>query len=101
MSKDTRKIAESPVYQGEDEVFPYSFDSSDWPAGTRSNPAILVMNQTTDVTSDICTDGPDVSGTDITFTLANLTVGVHYFVRLSWDVGTATYSTFGTWIGQA
>ena len=101
MNTNTRRIADSPVYQGATETIPYTLDTSPWPGATRASITMKVLDSgLNDVTSTIQSTAPSATGTDITFALHALTVGARYTVAITWTSGGGTYCAWGEWIGQ-
>ncbi len=61
----TRKVDESPVYQGEDEEIAYTFDFTEW--GTPTSPTVVLKGpEGTDISSTHLTGSNTISGDVVT-----------------------------------
>lgn len=95
---DLRRIIESPVYQGVEEIISYTLDTSPW----GSSPGTISVKvydkaDNSDVTGTVMpTNSPSVSGDVITLSpLKSLTTGHSYRIEIKFVCSGNTFEAWG------
>jgi hypothetical protein len=98
MSNERRLIG-SPFARGLDETRPYRIDVSIWGAGTYSNPAVAIYDESgADVTADVLAGSASFSTNWLTtpdFIADSMTAGKDYKMVVSWQVNGKVVSAYG------
>jgi len=98
----SREFKESPIYQGEDEIMAYTFDTTPSGSTTPASPSTVIKNAAgTDVSGTNLTGSDSVSAPNITTAdVTSLTAGAKYRLEVSWTESGETYEAFGYIFGQ-
>lgn len=103
MNKNDRRIRESPLYQGVDEIISYTLSTTPW-GGSPSSPTLTVydFSDNSDVTATVTSGALVVSGDDITTpAFLNLANGTHYRLELTFVIDGNTFETWCDLYGHA
>jgi len=98
MDNDDRRIVESPLYQGEEEVIYYQLTTTPWGSSPTSVAVKIydIANDYNDVTSTNLSGAASVNGDVITFpAVTGLTDGRWYRLECKFSIGS---NTFESWI---
>lgn len=101
MNYFSRRIKESPIYQGVDERLIYTLTTTPWGGGS-TTPAYVIKDSTgTVVTATYVTGSPSGSGDIITAGVTHsLTAGAQYRMEWKWVNGSNTYEAWADLYGQ-
>jgi len=101
MNHFSRRIKESPLYQGVDERLIYTLTTTPWVAGPTS-PVLTIKDSTgADVTATYSTGSTTASGDIITTArIISLVAGAQYRFEIKWTVGSNVYETWADLYGQ-
>lgn len=88
MKINSRRIIESPLYQGEDEQIVYSLTTTPWGSSPTGVSVVVKDADGTDVTSSVTSGSATVSGDVITLpTIKSLTAGEEYRLEVKFTTG--------------
>ena len=101
MNSQTRRIKESPIYQGADEQIVYTITTTPWDSSPTSPAVVLKNSAGTDVSGTSLTGSPSVNGDVITTPVVHsLTIGEIYRLEIKFTVGSNIYEPWTEIIGQ-
>lgn len=101
MNPFSRRIRESPIYQGVDERLAYNLTTTPWVAAPTSPVLVIKDSSGTDVTATYATGSSTVSGDVITTArIISLVAGVQYRMEIKWTVGSNVYEAWAELYGQ-
>lgn len=101
MNHLSRRIKESPIWQGVDETIAYTLTTTPW-ASSPTSPTVVIKNSAgTDVSLTTLTGSATVSGDVITTPyIHGLTAGEQYRLEIKWTVGSNVYEAWADLYGQ-
>lgn len=101
MNHFTRRIKESPIYQGVDERLTYNLTTTPWVAAPTLPVLIIKDSSGTDVTATYATGSSTVTGDVITTArIISLVAGVQYRLEVKFTVGNNVYEAWAELYGQ-
>jgi len=102
MNNTTRKIIESPIYQGADETITYTLTTTPW-GSSPTAPVLTVKNDAgADVTSTVAPSGSTTATGDVITLkpISGLTAGTRYRMEIRFTLGVSVFETFADLIAQ-
>lgn len=102
MNDESRRITESPLYQGEDERIAYTLTATPW-GSSPSSPAVVVKDAAgDDVTSDVTSGSASVSDDVITTpVILDLTAEAQYRLEIKFTVSGNVLEAWADLRGEA
>lgn len=102
MNDESRRITESPLYQGEDEQIAYTLTTTPW-VSSPTSPVITVKDADgDDVTTDVTSGSASASGDVITTPLVlDLTAGAQYRLEIQFTVSGNVFEAWADLRGEA
>ena len=102
MNDESRRITESPIYQGEDEQIAYTLTTTPW-ASSPTSPAVVIKDAAgADVTSTYASGSANASGDIITTsTILSLVAGAQYRLEIKFTVNGNVLEAWADLRGEA
>lgn len=102
MDSESRRILESPIYQGEDEQLAYALTTTPW-GSSPSTPVVTIKNAAgEDKTVDFTTGSASISGDVLTTpTILDLIAGAQYRLEIKFTVNGNVEEAWGDLRGEA
>ena len=98
---DRREIKESPIFQGEDEIVPYTLTTTPWGSNPTS-PILVIKNSAgVDITSTVTSGTASINDDVITLPfIKSLKAGQKYLMKVIFVIGGITVSAPADLIGR-
>ena len=101
MNYYSRRIRESPLYQGADERLAYTLTTTPWVSAPTSPVLTIKDSDGVDVTATYSTGSTTASGDVITLArIISLVAGAKYRMEVKWTVGSNVYKAWADLYGQ-
>jgi hypothetical protein len=101
MNSTDRRIEQSPIYQGEDEVVAYTLDVSPWGTGPTNISVVVKYSAGNDVSGTVLQGIPSAIAEVITTpAVKSLTAGEIYRIEVKFDVNGNTEEAWADLFGQ-